>query len=379
MDKILIAEDRYGLKAIHLEEDDLIDRLNNRFTVLGLIMCISIIAGGVLVAEFKDPHSGYANSICWLKGSYYLPSEEITIPDRSIPRTYFVSYYQWTAFILLGMAMFFLLPQYIWHAFIRQSGVNTQRLIKTIKDQPDADKGVESAQSSLKLFLDAQYMLKGEICCGYHCSNFYLGYTIMYFTVKALYVINTMTQFFLLNTFLSFNFTSFGPQGINKIFTEGDWFESPRFPRVTMCDFMVRRLGSNQHWYAVQCTLPINMFNEKIFLGIWIWLIVLTILNILSIIPWIISLTRKQRLATIGKYLKMNKTLSEEKETFSSSTPMSPYEMHKFSQFIDYLSMDGFLIFYIIARNTDEIVAGKIIDHLYKNFNPPTRDLMSNV
>ncbi|CAF1474879.1 unnamed protein product, partial [Rotaria sordida] len=41
------------------------------------------------------------NSICWLKGTYYLPTKEIEIPDRSKPRTYFISYYQWTSLILL--------------------------------------------------------------------------------------------------------------------------------------------------------------------------------------------------------------------------------------------------------------------------------------
>ncbi len=28
------------------------------------------------IDEFAPPHIEYANSICWLKGSYYLPTEE---------------------------------------------------------------------------------------------------------------------------------------------------------------------------------------------------------------------------------------------------------------------------------------------------------------
>ncbi|CAF3036708.1 unnamed protein product [Rotaria socialis] len=393
MEKILIAEDRYGLKSSHLEDDDIIDRLNNRVTVLGLIMCVFIIGGGVLVgkpincwtpAEFKGQHDGYANSICWLKGSYYLPTDEITIPDRSKPRSYFVSYYQWTAFILLGMAMFFLLPRYLWQAFTRQSGFNIKKVIKNIKEQKEANKGVESAQKLLKTYLDALNESNGSICCGVSCPNFHVGYITAYLAIKVLYIINSITQFFLLNTFLAFNFTSFGPEGINKLLTEGDWFESPRFPRVTMCDFMVRRLGSNQHWYSVQCNLPINMFNEKIFLAIWLWLIILTILNFLSIFPWIVFLSKQQRSSMIHRYLQTNSKFMEETKDLLSLQSASTYRTtdswYKTNQFIDYLQVDGFLIFYIIAINTDDVTASEIIGFLYGSFTPsPSRFTTSEV
>jgi hypothetical protein len=202
------------------------------------------------------------------------------------------------------MALLFLFPRFLWHAFPRQSGVNIQRLVKKIKDHPDNDTNTESAQKILKVYLDSQ--LHGTICCGCYCRKFYFGHTLVYFSIKLLYVINTIGQFFLLNTFLSFHFTNYGVEALMKLFRGEDWFESPRFPRVTMCDFMVRRLGSNQHWYAVQCNLPINMYNEKIFLGIWFWLIILTIFNILSIISWLILLSKPHRIASIKRYLKIN-------------------------------------------------------------------------
>ncbi|CAF0830369.1 unnamed protein product [Adineta ricciae] len=386
MDKLLISEERYGRKANHFEDDDFVDRLNSRYTVMVLMLCIFLITGKTYVgdpincwtpAQFTGTHNAYTNSICWLKGSYYLPTEEITIPDRSKPRVYYVSYYQWTPFILLGMGMLFLIPKFVWHTFTRQAGINIRRLVQTIKDKPNDDKGVDFVKRSLKSYLDRLNNLHGTNCCGARCNNFYLGYTITYFIVKLLYVINTLAQFFLLNAFLSFHFTGYGVESLNKLFSGEDWFESPRFPRVTMCDFMIRHLGSNQHWYAIQCNLPINMYNEKIFLGIWIWLLVLTALNIASMISWIISLSGSRRLSTTKKYLHVSRVTSPENESLLSTTVKS--RRADDLDFTEYMHLDGFLIFKIIAHNTDEVAAGQIIEHLYRNFEPLNRNHVSNV
>ncbi|CAF0896310.1 unnamed protein product [Adineta steineri] len=370
MDKILISEDRYGRKQNHFEDDDLIDRLNSRYTVMVLMF-----------SQFSGTHNSYTNSICWLKGSYYLPTEEITIPDRSKPRPYHMSYYQWTPFILLGMAMFFLLPKFIWHVFTRKGGFNIRRLVQTIKDKPDAEKGVDFVKRTLKTYIDTQNKLHGSVCCGVRCRNFYVSYTVTYFIIKILYTINTLAQFFLLNSFLSFHFTGYGVEALSKLFSGDDWFESPRFPRVTMCDFMIRHLGSNQHWYAIQCNLPINIYNDKIFLGVWLWLIILTILNILSIIGWVISLTSGRRVSITKRYLNVNQSLSPEGETLLSTTSkISKYNREiDATGFTEYMHLDGFLIFDIIAKNTDEIIAGQIIEHLYRNYEPPTRNHTSIV
>jgi len=294
----------------------------------------------------------------------------------------FSSYYQWTPFILLGMGLLFLFPKFVWHTFTRQGGLNIRRLVQTIKDKPDADKGVDFVKRTLQLYLNTQNNLHGSFCCGIRCRNIYFGYTLAYFSVKLLYVTNTLAQFFLLNSFLSFHFTRYGVDALNKLFSDERWIESPRFPLVTMCDFMVRRLGSNQHWYAIQCTLPINMYNEKIFLGIWIWLIVLTVLNVLSILSWIVSLTKNRRLAAIKKYLRVVREVPSKKDRLLLSKT-SRYQtldrMEDFSEFTEYLHTDGYLIFRIIAHNTDEIVAGQIIEHLYRNYESLPRNNMSDV
>ena len=38
--------------------------------------------------------------------------------------------------------------------------------------------------------------------------------------------------------------------------------------------------------YTVQCVLPINLFNEKIFLFLWFWIFFLTVMNLSSFMHW---------------------------------------------------------------------------------------------
>ena len=48
-------------------------------------------------------------------------------------------------------------------------------------------------------------------------------------------------------------------------------------------------MADNIHTYTVQCSLPINLFNEKIFLIIWFWLYFTTLFTLFGFIYWIIS------------------------------------------------------------------------------------------
>jgi len=64
-----------------------------------------------------------------------------------------------------------------------------------------------------------------------------------------------------------------------------DWPLSERFPRVTHCDFQIRQ-QANIHRYTVQCVLPINLFNEKIFLLIWFWLVFVAVATFVNLLHW---------------------------------------------------------------------------------------------
>ena len=113
--------------------------------------------------------------------------------------------------------------------------------------------------------------------------------TVMYLLAKSMYLANVVGrvergghpdahragQFRLLNWFMlpaqTTEYTSFyGYSALLSLMNGTEWGESGMFPRVTICDFDMRKLGDVQR-YSVQCVLVINMFNEKIFVFLWMW------------------------------------------------------------------------------------------------------------
>jgi hypothetical protein len=61
-----------------------------------------------------------------------------------------------------------------------------------------------------------------------------------------------------------------------------------KFLEVAYCDFYIREWGNpnKSHRYTIQCVLPINLFNQQIFIFIWIWFNLIFLYNVIDIIKW---------------------------------------------------------------------------------------------
>ena len=87
---------------------------------------------------------------------------------------------------------------------------------------------------------------------------------MLYLLTKLLYLANVFGQFVLLNNFIGRSYSLWGWTALTSLWTGEDWTNSPVFPRVSLCDFHVRRLA-NMHRYTVQCVLMINLCVEKMW------------------------------------------------------------------------------------------------------------------
>ena len=166
------------------------------------------------------------------------------------------------------------------------------------------------------------------------------------------------------------------------------------FPRVTMCDIFVRRLGNVQR-YTMQCVLPINLFNEAVFLIIWFWFVFVAFATAWSMLSWAARcsfridrhryvrkhlglLTRRAGQPepeteddgnesddsedSIDKIKKGIKMQSKPKEKYN------PYNWDKiqFIRFVDdYLRPDGVFVLRLIQHNTNSLTVDEFTAKLW--------------
>ena len=191
--------------------------------------------------------------------------------------------------------------------------------------------------------------------CGRRHGNYL---TLTYLVCKVIFIANVVLQLFALNIFLGQQFSIYGFDVLGAMMAGHDWTQSERFPRVTMCDFMVRRLG-NVHRYTVQCVLPINLFNEKIYLFVWFWMVFVAAIACFTLLSWTLrSIFKNDRHRYVKKHLNLMEKLSE-----------SGSDKKKCSEFIDkYLKQDGVFILRLIGHNTNAITVTEFVCSLWDHY-----------
>jgi hypothetical protein len=107
----------------------------------------------------------------------------------------------------------------------------------------------------------------------------FISYT--YFGMKFFYLILICIHMYVFKVFIgSLTFA------IDILHSGVEWRQSGLFPRVTVCDMQILRFGAPLN-YTMECVLPLNMFNEKIFMFFYFWMIILFCLNVWSIWVWV--------------------------------------------------------------------------------------------
>ena len=94
---------------------------------------------------------------------------------------------------------------------------------------------------------------------------------------------NCSIQIYLIDRLLGGEFTTYGLQVLAFAMLDDEERDDPMvriFPKVTKCTFHNFGASGTIQQFDGLCILPINMINDKIYIGIWFWLFILLVLSV---------------------------------------------------------------------------------------------------
>lgn len=224
------------------------------------------------------------NTYCWMHSTFTVPSSfnkkagsevaylgvDNSYKSRNSIKRY--PYYQWVGFSLFIQGICFYAPYYLWKLW--ENG-----LMRSI-----------SMGMQIAIISDEEKGRKRQILLKYLTSHFgcHRVYTLKYFLCEFLCLLNVILQTWYMDWFFDGEFLMLGFNTINYL--RGD----PKnetvnpllfvFPRVTKCTFYDYGISGDVQRHDIQCLLPINVVNEKIYLFLWFWFLFLAISTIFVLV-----------------------------------------------------------------------------------------------
>lgn len=371
-------------KASPKGAEDYFDRLNYVMTPAMLLAVATIVGMKQYVfqpiqcwnlKELDNERMEYAENYCWVENTFYHEPENPIAHVDNPGEGRKIYYYQWVPFILMAQAVLFYVPHMIWLMLSSNVGIDVRQLALQARKIESESSDVDGRQKKITFLAESllrfiryrsryrqQSYSRRLMSFVFGKPAFALYFVFTYLLVKACYVGNCIGQLYLMRSFLGLNITSFGLQILNDIANNRTWQSSNVFPRVTYCHFEVRSVGSPRP-YILQCVLPVNMLNEKFYIAIWFWVVILTTLNVISTGRCVLKLLLSpSRHRTIKKYLKIAESIDATAD-LGQRFKRSPRQEDNFVE--AFLRTDGNFMLSVINRNSGDIVTAEVVKETF--------------
>ncbi|KAK6767105.1 hypothetical protein RB195_026493 [Necator americanus] len=372
-------------RSMASNDDDWSDRLSHLITSNMLVTAAGIVSykmfsDGPLECMppsfFPKSWSRYAENYCWSQDTYFVePKQHVELlkPDQRYTPERELSYYQWVPFFLLLQAAFFRAPSFLWKSFSNHSGIRMHEVVEKAKDSANVEEEVRQKnicilarhlQNALRFHRRMEkrrvVVHKTVTCLNYQYSSGFVS--AVYLFTKALYLVNVVLQLWLMNYFLGTNKHQWYGLGVIKDIVNGvEWETSGYFPRSAICDFEVRQIANIQK-YSVQCVLVINIFNEKIFVILWFWYLLLFVSAAFTFVTWFFVLLFP---CFSRWFIEQHLELSS-LDSFDSESMKTSANVRKFVY--DYLHRDGVFVLRMVSAHAGIIFGTDLIVELWRTF-----------
>jgi len=359
-------------------DDDFIDRLSRHYSVLIFSIFVLIVSSVQFVgkpiscftpASFTDAHITYADFVCWISDTYFISIDkeipEIDDYNQTREGSHIIRFYQYVPFILMLQTLGFYLPGFFWRSGSARFGLSLQKYL----DQLNMSRRLLTEPPLYRRQLIRNVAARLDQYFRMHPKRKLPKLTLFYLFIKFIYLINILIQLLSLHYFMNFNLNIKDLFERFLIYSNTVRHTSLQFPTNVLCDFIVRFLGKNKHRHTVQCVLPINIFNEKIFIFSYVWLIILFLCTLYNlIVQWIIFFLFHRNIIDT-RYRRVHRSLSE--FTFEQKQNYDIIQIYdyqpitkNFSQ--HYLQFDGIFIMRLLDMNIDLVTMNDLMDDLWE-------------
>ncbi|KAK7871927.1 hypothetical protein R5R35_009730 [Gryllus longicercus] len=272
------------IKVTYVHIDSPVFRLHYSITAMILIAFSLIVTTRQYVGNpidcihTKDVPEDVLNTFCWIHSTYTIKSAfnktvGVEVPHKGIDNSKAKAedkkcymYYQWVCFCLFFQAILFYTPRWLWKNW---EGGKIHALLMVL------DVGVCSEiekKQKKKLLLD---YLWENLC-------FHNWWAYRYYLCELLSLCNVVGQMFLMDRFFDGAFITFGIDVLRFMESDQEDRWDPMiyiFPRMTKCTFHKFGVSGEVERLDSVCILPLNVVNEKIYVFLWFWFLILTVLT----------------------------------------------------------------------------------------------------
>lgn len=273
--------------------DNAIFRLHYRFTSAFFFgACVLITAFDLLgspidcITDDAFPRPEVINTYCWIQHTFTLPGRYV--PDKAPEGQVYPgvgpeyggrqdkrvhSYYQWVPFVLFFQGVLFYAPHWIWKQ------CEQGKIRSMTEGARDAGLGMCPDERKARCSALSHYIQETLNTNG--------GFAVAYVLCEMLNLANVIGNIFLIDRFLNGAFLDYGTRVIK--FSSMDQEDRADvlievFPRMTKCTFHKYGSSGTIQRHDALCLLAWNIFNEKIYIFLWFWLIILSVLSGLAIV-----------------------------------------------------------------------------------------------
>jgi len=339
--------------------DNNVFRLHYKASVLILSMCTLLVTsvqyiGDPIDCMVEEIPGSIMDTYCWIHSTFSIPERWVGQQgkDNAHPgvapirmdgkEPVYHKYYQWVCFVLFFQAGLFYVPRYFWKS--SEGG----RLNLLVEGMCGPEMAIRKSKRAERIAVIVNYFKD------YRGSHF--TYFLRFLMCEVLNMVNVVGQMYLMDRFLGGEFTTYGLKVLD--FTEMDSSERSDpmavvFPKISKCSFSKYGASGTIELHDGLCVLPLNIINEKIYIFLWFWFILLASITGLFLIYRVAVL--------MGSGLRVAMIQAR-----CGRLPRDKIEDIVCGKGLSYGEQVGdFFLLYLIGKNLDEVTMKELIVELH--------------